>query len=498
MMHELEKSDSFIVAVKPTNKQGKPSAEPVEPREGTKGNSGETRMRRTLGRGSVPQGLERVRQAARAKKKERFTALFHHVDIGLLRAAYYELKRKAAPGIDGVTWKDYEKDLEANLVDLHTRIHRGTYQALPSRRKYIPKPEGRKRPLGITALEDKIVQRAVVEVLNAIYEEDFRGFSYGYRPGRRQHDALDALAVGITRTKVSWIMDADISKFFDSVSHEWLVRFLEYRIGDPRMIRLISKWLKAGVMEDGVVTPTEEGTPQGAVISPLLANIYLHYVFDLWAERWRHRHARGNVIFVRYADDMVAGFEHKADAKRFLEDLQQRMEQFALALHPAKTRLIEFGRFAAGNRARRGLDKPETFNFLGFTHICGRTNKSGKFQLKRKTRRDRLRAKLQKIKEELKRRMHDPIPEQGKWLNQVVRGFFAYHAVPTNERSISTFRHDIMVLWRRVLRRRSQRDFTTWDRIVRLASHWLPAPKILHPWPDARFAVKHPKWEPSA
>jgi RNA-directed DNA polymerase len=498
MMNELERSDSFIVAEKPTNKRGEPSAEPVEPREGTKGNSGETHTRRTLGRGSVHQGLERVRQAARAKKKERFTALFHHVDIGLLRAAYYELKRKAAPGIDGVTWKDYEQNLEANLVDLHTRIHRGTYQALPSRRKYIPKPDGRKRPLGIAALEDKIVQRAVVEVLNAIYEEDFRGFSYGYRPGRSQHDALDALAVGITRTKVSWIMDADISKFFDSVSHEWLVRFLEYRIGDPRMIRLISKWLKAGVMEDGVVTPTEEGTPQGAVISPLLANIYLHYVFDLWAERWRHRQAQGNVIFVRYADDMVAGFEHKADAKRFLEDLQQRMEQFALSLHPDKTRLIEFGRFAANNRARRGLGKPETFNFLGFTHICGQTIKSGKFQLKRKTRRDRMRAKLQKIKEELKRRMHDPIPEQGKWLSQVVKGFFAYHAVPTNERCISAFRYHIMVLWRRVLRRRSQRDFTTWERIVRLASHWLPTPKILHPWPGARFAVKHPRWEPSA
>ena len=399
MMNELEKSDPLIVAEQPTNKQGQPSAEPVERRKGAEGNSGETRMRRTLSRGSVPRGLDRVRQAARARQKERFTALLHHVNVELLKAAYFWLKRKAAPGVDGVTWWDYEQNIEANLVDLHTRVHRGTYRALPSRRKYIPKPDGRQRPLRIAALEDKIVQRAVVEVLNAIYEEDFRGFSYGFRPGRGQHDALDALAVGITRTKVSWIQDADIAGFFDSVSHEWLIRFLEHRIGDPRMIRLISKWLKAGVMEDGVVTPTEAGTPQGAVVSPLLANIYLHYVFDLWAERWRHHHAQGNVIFVRYADDSVAGFEHEADAKRFLADLQQRMEQFALSLNRDKTRLIEFGRYATDSHARRGLGKPETFNFLGFTHICGRSFQNGKFQLKRKTRRDRMRAKLREIKE---------------------------------------------------------------------------------------------------
>lgn len=303
MMHELEKSDSFIVAVKPTNNRGQPSAEPVEPRKGAKGNSGEPHTCRTQSRGSVPQGLKRVRQAARTRKKERFTALFHYITPELLKASYYWLKRKAAPGIDGVTWKEYEQDLEASLTDLHTRLHRGMYHASPSRRKYIPKSDGRQRPLGITALEDKIVQRAVVEILNAIYEEDFRGFSYGFRPGRGQHDALDALAFGISRTKVNWVLDADIARFFDTVSHEWLIRFLKHRIGDPRMIRLISKWLKAGVMEDGVVTPTEEGTPQGAVISPLLANIYLHYVFDLWADRWRHRKAAGNVIFVRYADD---------------------------------------------------------------------------------------------------------------------------------------------------------------------------------------------------
>ncbi len=380
---------------------------------------------------------------------------------------------------------------------MHARVHRGVYRALPSRRKYIAKPDGRQRPLGIAALEDKIVQRAVVEVLNAIYETDFLGFSYGFRPKRSQHDALDALAVAIIRTKVNWIWDADVSKFFDSVSHEWLIRFVEHRIGDSRIIRLIRKWLKAGVMEDGEVNIPEAGTPQGSVASPLLGNLYLHYVFDLWADRWRRHHARGKVIFVRYADDIVAGFEYEADAKRFHADAQQRMEQFALSLHPDKTRLIEFGRFAAERRAERGLGKPETFNFLGFTHICGR-NTQGKFQLIRKTRRDRMRTRLQKIKEELRRRWHLSIPEQGKWLRQVVIGYLAYHAVPTNSRRISAFRHIVVGLWRQALRRRSQKDRTTWERIRRIASDWLPTPRILHPWPEARFDVKHPRWEPSA
>jgi group II intron reverse transcriptase/maturase len=483
--------------MKPANKAGQPAAEQAERRVEAEGNTSEPRMRRTPRRESVYQGLDRVRQAAKAKKKERFTALLHHVNVDLLRDAYFWLQRNAAPGVDGVTWQEYAPNLEANLVDLHERVHRGAYRALPSRRKYIAKPDGRQRPLGIAALEDKIVQRAVVAVLNAIYEEDFLGFSYGFRPGRSQHDALDALAAGITRTQVNWILDADIRSFFDSVSHDWLVRFVEHRIGDPRMIRLLRKWLKAGVMEQGVLTPTEAGTPQGAVASPLLANIYLHYVFDLWAQRWRQHHAHGQVIFVRYADDLVCGFEHAADAQRFHADLQQRMEQFALALHPDKTRLIEFGRFAAEARARRGLGKPETFNFLGFTHICGRSRKGG-FQLKRKSRRDRMRAKLRAIKEELRRRLHEPIPQQGAWLRRVVRGYFAYHAVPTNVASLSAFRHHVEDLWRRALRRRSQKDHTTWDRLARLAADFLPAPRILHPWPDARFAVTHPRWEPNA
>jgi group II intron reverse transcriptase/maturase len=399
--------------------------------------------------------------------------------------------------VDGVTWGQYEQNLEDNLVDLHARVHRGAYRAQPSRRKFIPKADGRERPLGIASLEDKIVQRAAVEVLNAIYEEDFLGFSYGFRPGRGQHDALDALAVGITQTKVNWIVDVDVRAFFDTVSHEWLIRFVEHRIADPRIIRLIRKWLKAGVMDDGQWSASEAGTPQGAVISPTLANIYLHYTFDLWAERWRHHEARGNVIYVRYADDIVAGFEHESDAERFLAELRGRLEKFALSLHPDKTRLIEFGRHAAENRKKRGLGKPETFNFLGFTHICGRS-RGGLFSLHRKTRRDRMRIKLRALKGELKRRMHEPIPQQGRWLGQVVRGYFAYHAVPTNFPRLAAFRDHVLQLWWRTLRRRSQKDWTTWDRMVRLAAAHLPLPRILHPWPNIRFAVKHPRWEPGA
>ena len=442
-------------------------------------------------------GLDRVRTAARQDRKQRFTALLHHVTPDLLCDAYSWLKRDAAPGVDGMTWHAYGEGLEARLKDLHGRVHRGAYRAQPSRRKYIPKPDGRQRPLGIAALEDKIVQRALVEVLNAIYEEDFLGFSYGFRPGRGQHDALDALAVGIERTKVNWILDADIAGFFDTVSHDWLIRFAEHRIGDRRVIRLIRKWLKAGVTEDGETTPTLTGTPQGAVISPLLANVYLHYVFDLWAQQWRQRHAQGNVIIVRYADDIVVGFEHEAEAVRFLSDLRERMGQYALSLHPDKTRLIEFGRHAAADRERRGLGKPETFAFLGFTHICGKTRR-GAFQLRRKTRRDRMRAKLAAIKLELRRHLHASIPEQGSWLRHVVTGYFAYHAVPTNSAALSAFRYHVSQLWLRMLRHRSQRSAITWHLMAKLEAQWLPKPRIRHPWPNQRFDVKHPRWEPDA
>jgi group II intron reverse transcriptase/maturase len=454
-------------------------------------------MRRTLRRESVPLGLDRVRQAARQRKKEKFTALLHHVTVDLLQESFYALKRKAAPGVDGLTWQDYEAELEEHLQDLHTRVHRGAYRALPVRRRYIPKPGGKQRPLGIAALEDKIVQRAVVVVLNAIYEEDFLGFSYGFRPKRSQHDALDALAVGICNTPVNWILDADIRSFFDSISQNWLVRFLEHRIGDKRIIRLVRKWLKAGVLEDGEWSVSETGTPQGAVASPLLTNVYLHYVFDLWAERWRRREATGNVIILRYADDIVVGFQHEADARRFWEAMRVRFEQFSLALHPDKTRLLEFGRRAAAIRKQRGLGKPETFTFLGFIHICGKSRR-GAFQLQRKTRGDRMRAKLREIKEQLRKRMHEPISEQGRWLKQVVTGFFAYHAVPTNAKALSAFRHYVTDRWRRTLRRRSQKDGMTWERIRKIADAWLPQPRILHPWPDRRFAVTHPRWEPSA
>ena len=494
MTNGPKKSDLAKVAEKPTNKAGgKTAAESAEPRARAEGNVSQQSTHRTQCRVRVSQALARVRQVARTRKKERFTALLHHISIDLLRLSFYALKRNAAPGVDGVRWKDYEAALESNLQSLHARVQRGAYRALPSRRKYIPKPDGRQRPLGIAALEDKILQRAVVAVLNAIYEEDFLGFSYGFRPKRSQHEALDALMVGIQRRKVNWILDADYRSFFDTVSHSWLLRFLEHRIGDERILRLIRKWLKAGVLEEGVVTESEAGTPQGATASPLLANVYLHYVFDLWAQQWRKRQARGDMIVVRYADDSVVGFEYEAEARRFLAEMRKRSEAFSLSIHPEKTRIIRFGRFAASNRKERGLGKPETFNFLGFTLICGQKRRGG-FQMVRRTRRDRLQTTIQRVKGELQRRRHQPIPEQGKWLRQVVQGFFAYHAVPTNYRSLVIFRVRIAQLWKRALMRRSQRARRTWKRMAKLVEDWLPRPRILHPWPEQRFAVMHPRW----
>jgi group II intron reverse transcriptase/maturase len=484
--------------MKPTNKAERSAAELVEPRVGAKGNAGQQSTHRAQSRASVSQALERIRQVAKQRKKEeKFTALLHHVSIDLLEKAFDDLKVDAAPGVDGLTWKDYEADLAHNLKGLHARVHRGAYRAVPSRRVYIPKPDGRQRPLAIAALEDKIVQRATVEVLNAIYEEEFLGFSYGFRPGRSTHEALDALVVGISSKKVNWILDADIRSFFDTVNHEWLTRFVEHRIGDPRIVRLIQKWLKVGILEDGVVSASDRGTGQGSVISPLLANIYLHYVLDLWAKSWRRREATGDMIIVRYADDIVVGFEREMDARRFLDAMRERFEKFSLSLHPDKTRLIEFGRFAAANRKRSGLGKPETFNFLGFIFICGKSRR-GKFLVKRKTRRDRMRVKLQAIKQELRQRMHQPIPVQGKWLGQVVKGYFNFHAVPTNSRALGVFRHRVTMLWRRVLQHRSHKAEMTWERMRKLANDWLPRPRILHPWPSERFAVRHPRWEPYA
>jgi len=492
MMHGLEKSDLAVVAARPANKAGQPAAEWVEPRAGTKGNTGQPRTRRTQCRGSVSQGLDRVRQVARQKKKERFTALLHHVTIDLLRESFLALKRHAAPGVDGLKWRDYEAGLQGNLQDLHQRVQRGTYRALPVRRRFIPKADGKQRPLGITALEDKIVQRAVATVLGAIYEEDFLGFSYGFRPGRSQHDALDALVVGISSQRVNWILDADIRSYFDKIDQTWLVKMLEHRIGDGRVIRLVRRWLKAGVLDEGVWSVSETGTPQGAVISPLLANVFLHYVFDLWAQQWRRRQAKGVMIVVRYADDIVAGFEHEADATAFWDAMRERFERFALELHGDKTRLLEFGRLAADKRRQAGLGKPETFDFLGFTFICGKSLRGG-FLLLRKTRGDRMRARLREIKTQLRERMHQGIPEQGRWLKAVVTGYFAYHAVPTNSRALGAFRHHVTGLWLRALRRRSQRNRLTAERMAQIADAWLPASRILHPWPSARFAVKHPR-----
>lgn len=498
MMYGAKKSDPAIVAMKPTNKAGgTAAAEPVEPRAGAEGNAGQQSTYRTQSRARVSQALERVRQAAKVRRKERFQALLHHVTVDLLRLSFYAIKRKAAPGVDGVTWRDYEASLESNLRDLHARVHRGAYRAQPSRRTYIPKADGRQRPLGIAAVEDKIVQRAVVAVLNAVYEEEFVGFSYGFRPKRSQHDALDGLIVGIERKRVNWVLDIDIRDFFGTVDHDWLMRFMKHRIGDERVLRLVRKWLTAGVLEAGVHTVPEEGTPQGATVSPLLGNIYLHYVMDLWVQQWRRRHATGDMIVVRYADDGVFGFEHEADATRFLQDLRTRLAEFSLTLHPDKTKLIEFGRHAAARRKRRGDKRPETFMFLGFTMICGRDTR-GRFLLHRKTRSDRLAATLARIKVDLRTRMHDSIPTQGAWLRQVVTGYFAYHAVPTNIRAIAAFRHHVSHLWRRTLSRRSQKGTVTWERMLPLVNDWLPKARILHPWPNQRFDVKYPRWEPSA
>jgi len=474
---------------KAPNKTGQPVAEALEERSPAKGNTdSETRPGLSAGRG-VSSGLDRVRQVARKDKEARFTALLHHVDVARLGAAYRAIRPQAAAGVDGVTWQDYGQDLERNLQDLHRRVHSGAYRASPSRRVYIPKAAGRQRPLGIAALEDKIVQRAVVEVLNAVYEEDFLGFSYGFRPGRKPHDALDALAAGILRKKVNWVLDADICDFFSRLDHVWIEKFLRHRIADERVLRIIRKWLNAGVIEDGNWSETPEGSPQGASASPLLANVYLHYVFDRWARQWRRQNAHGDVIIVRFADDLVVGFEHREDAQRFLADLRERFAKFGLELHAEKTRLIEFGRFAAGRRRARGLGKPETCDYLGFTHICGKT-REGRFKLKRITISKRLRAKLAEVKGQLKRRRHQPIPEQGRWLARVVRGHLAYYAVPGNSRALRAFRDQATRHWFKALRRRSQRHRLDWEKMKRLAARWLPPVSILHPYPGVRFDAR--------
>jgi group II intron reverse transcriptase/maturase len=465
-------------------------AEVVEGRPRTKENDMKSHTDSTQSGRKVSQGLRGVRERARRNKQERFTALLHHVTPGLLRDSFYALKRNAAPGVDGMTWQEYETGLEDRLEDLHGRVHRGAYRATPSRRQWIPKADGRKRPLGIAALEDKIVQQAVVTVLNAIYEGDFRGFSYGFRPGRSPHMALDALYVAIKRRKVNWILDLDIRSFFDHIDHRCLKQLIEYRIADPRILRLIQKWLQAGVIEEGVWSETEAGTPQGAVISPLLSNVYLHYVLDQWTDQWRHS-AQGEITIVRYADDAVLGFQHEQEAENYLRDLREHLRSFGLELNEDKTRLIRFGRFARLNRAERGEGKPETFTFLGLQHICA-SAKGGWFDIRRITVADRRRKKLREIKQELRRRMHDPVAEVGSWLQSVLRGYYQYHAVSGNLSVLLSFRHHVARIWFRALSRRSQQR-PTWAKLGPVFDHWLPVPSLVHPYPDARFDARHRK-----
>lgn len=494
-MNDGEESDGVVVPMSPSNKATEQQAEAAEREEGrtpTKENIGQDHTPPAQDGRGVSQGLAGVRKVARERKQEQFTTLLHHLTIDLLRQSYLQLQKKAAPGVDGTTWRQYGEGLEERLADLKDRIHRGAYRAQPSRRIYIPKADGRQRPIGIAAVEDKVVQQAVVTILNEIYEADFRGFSYGFRPGRSPHMALDALSAGILWKKVNWILDADIRGFFDRMSHEWTMKFMQHRVADKRILRLIQKWLKAGVSEDGEWSETKVGTPQGAVISPLLANVYLHYVFDQWVEAWRKKVATGEMIVVRYADDLVVGFEHRAEAEQFLKQFEERLAKFGLELHSEKTRLIEFGRFAEVNRRQRGEGEPESFAFLGFTHSCGRSSR-GHFTIWRRTVKQRLEAKLQAVKQTLRARMHEPVPAIGAWLERVINGFNQYHGVPGNSASLRKFVTRIGRYWRHVLKRRSQTGRLSAARTARLLNRWLPRPRTVHPYPDARFAARYPR-----
>jgi len=498
-MNAQEKSDRSVVPGKTENKAAERSgaAEPLEGRGRAKEKAGRNAMDSTQSGSAMGSGLDRLRQRAKEDKNTRFTALLHHVTVDLLRESFLHLQRRSAPGVDGVTWKEYEHGLEGRLIDLHGRVHRGSYRAQPSRRVYIPKPDGRQRPLGIASLEDKIVQQAVVVVLNAIYENDFVGFSYGFRPGKKAHDALDALSVALQFEETGWVLDADIQGFYDNMSHEWTMAFVERRVADPRVLRLIQKWLRAGVSEEGEWSRTTVGTPQGAVISPLLANVYLHNVFDLWAQQWRQESCAGQMFMVRYADDVVVMFQYRGDAVRFQAELAGQMRAHGLELHPEKTRLIEFGRFAEQNRRRRGDGPPDTFDFLGFTHICSRS-RGDKFYLKRRTVAKKMRATLARVKQELYQRMHEPVKETGKWLGSVVSGYYQYFCVPGNLPMMARFRHRVQLLWRRALIRRGGQRKPSWARLVPLFERWLPHARVLHPYPRERFSAKYPRWEPYA
>jgi RNA-directed DNA polymerase len=493
MMNGYGKSDEPIVPQKATNKANAQTASAAESPEGrgsVKGKPREQTSTRAQDRSRLQHALKRIRKAIGRDRSMQLTGLWHHVyDAGRLREAYHGINPSGAPGIDGQTWEQYGENLEENLKRLSDSLRTGKYRARPVRRQYIPKADGRQRPIGVPALEDKIVQRAATEVLNEVYEREFKGFSYGFRPGRSQHRALDALYMGLMRKRVNWIVDADIRGFFDTIDHQWMLKFVAHRIGDKRVLRHIAKWLKAGVVEEEKLTRSEEGTPQGGSISPLLSNIYLHYVLDLWVGQWRKRSARGEVIIVRYADDFVMGFEHKEEAERFLKELKERLTKFNLNLHPEKTRLIEFGRNAARQRKARGEGKPETFNFLGFTHICDKTRKRGRFIVLRQTMRKRMQAKLLEIKEELRLRMHESVPATGRWLKAVVGGYYRYHAVPRNLPAMMSFYRQIGRLWAAALRRRSHKAKLDWRRMHTIINRWIPSPHITHPYPEHRFGV---------
>ena len=490
MMKEHGKSDEPVIPKKSANKAvAKTEAESMEGRGSAKGNPSQQNTFRAQDRADVNHAMERVRQVAKQRKETKFTTLLHHVyNQQMLREAYFSLKKEAAAGVDGQTWQHYGERLEEKLEELSHRLQRAAYQPQPVRRVYIPKSDGKQRPLGIPALEDKIVQRATVEVMNAIYEPEFVDFSCGFRPGRNQHQALDQLYLGLLRKKVNWVLDVDIRAFFDNVAQSWLVKLLEHRIADQRLLRLIQKWLRAGVLEEGMRIEAKQGTPQGGSISPLLANVYLHYAFDLWAQQWCRRQANGEVMMVRFADDIIVGFQRKGDAERFWEDLRERMSKFELELHPEKTRLLEFGRFAAQNRQRQGKGKPETFTFLGFTHICGTTRK-GEFTVLRQTIRKRMQAKLREVKQELQRRMHEPIGTLGKWLGSVVRGHIRYYGVPMNGCAIAQFRQTVIQIWYRILSRRSQNRHLKWKRMKRYIAKYIPQARICHPYPTGRTIV---------
>lgn len=490
MKHGYRKSDTSVVPEKFSNKPVNVGAERMEERDVPKENRKQQNMLRTQCRESVHSKLQLIHQKAKSDKKMRFTTLMHHIyNIDMLRTAYLELKRNAAPGIDRETWDSYGTNLEKNLQDLSEKLKSGAYRAKPVRRVYIPKADGKQRPLGVTALEDKVVQRAAVAVMNAIYEVDFRGFSYGFRPKRGQHQALDALYIAISTKKVNYVFDADIRDFFNKINREWLVKFIEHRIADKRVVRLIQKWLNAGILDKGEIIYNEQGTVQGSSASPLLANVFLHYVYDLWIQHWRKYRAHGEVIVVRFADDTVVGFQYESDAKQFQKELQERLLRFDLELHPEKTRLIEFGRFAAENREKRGEGKPESFTFLGFTHICGKQRKDGKFAILRHTIKKRLHAKVKEIKDELRKRMHDPINAVGQWLKAVLTGHYRYFGVPGNSDAMGDFRHLISQRWLQVLRRRGQKGRMTWDTMQKLIDRWLPPPQICHKYPNQRFGV---------